>query len=118
MRQPLHCPARAPKPSTPGLVRPLGSKNRHPATRYDVGKTAKRPENITERNQTSRPYVPSSPFGEGGWPNPGERACLEVRVNPHLARGVFAGICERNARNCEGVVCQSRPESGAPMNVA
>jgi hypothetical protein len=45
-----HCPARAPKPSTPGPGRRLGSKNRRPATRYDVGKTVKRPESITERN--------------------------------------------------------------------
>jgi hypothetical protein len=47
----LHCPARAPKPSTPGPGRPLGSKNQRPATRYDVGKTAKRPESIVERNR-------------------------------------------------------------------
>ncbi|MER5669257.1 hypothetical protein ACFWCY_55030, partial [Streptomyces mirabilis] len=51
VRQPLHCPARAPKPSTPGPGRPLGSKNRRLATRYDVGKTVKRPESITERNR-------------------------------------------------------------------
>ncbi|TQJ47023.1 hypothetical protein FBY34_6445 [Streptomyces sp. SLBN-115] len=30
---------------------PLGSKNQRPATRYDVGKTVKRPESITERNR-------------------------------------------------------------------
>lgn len=47
----LTCPARAPKPSTPGPGRPLGSKNQRPATRYDVGKTVKRPESITERNR-------------------------------------------------------------------
>ncbi|UUU20226.1 NF041680 family putative transposase [Streptomyces sp. DSM 40750] len=46
----LTCPARAPKPSRPGPGRPLGSKNRRLATRYDVGKTIKRPESITERN--------------------------------------------------------------------
>lgn len=51
IRPHLHNPARAPKPSTPGPGRPVGSKNRHPATRYDVGKTTKRPESITERNQ-------------------------------------------------------------------
>ncbi|MFI1503662.1 NF041680 family putative transposase [Streptomyces sp. NPDC020597] len=51
LRPHLHCPARAPKPSTPGPGRPLGSKNRRPATRYDVGKTVKRPESITERNR-------------------------------------------------------------------
>jgi hypothetical protein len=28
----------------------LGSKNRRPATRYDVGKTTRRPESITERD--------------------------------------------------------------------
>ncbi|MFE6689446.1 transposase [Streptomyces sp. NPDC057743] len=47
----LHNPARAPKPSTPGPGRPLGSKNRRPTTRYDVGKTTRRPESIAERNQ-------------------------------------------------------------------
>lgn len=47
----LLCPARAPKPSTPGPGRPLGSKNQRPATRYDVGKTTRRPETIAERNQ-------------------------------------------------------------------
>ncbi|WDZ88330.1 NF041680 family putative transposase [Nocardiopsis sp. HUAS JQ3] len=35
-------PARAPKPSWPGPGRPPGSKNRRPASRYDVGKTVKR----------------------------------------------------------------------------
>ncbi|WP_328876374.1 transposase [Streptomyces sp. NBC_00287] len=50
LRPHLHCPARGPKPSTPGPGRPLGSKNRHPATRYDVGKTTRRPESIIERD--------------------------------------------------------------------
>jgi hypothetical protein len=31
-------PARAPKPSRPGPGRPTGSKNRHPATRHDIGR--------------------------------------------------------------------------------
>jgi hypothetical protein len=35
-------PASAPKPGKPGPGRPPGSKNRHPATRHDVGKTTKR----------------------------------------------------------------------------
>lgn len=35
-------PAAAPKPCQPGPGRPPGSTNRHPATRYDVGKTVKR----------------------------------------------------------------------------
>jgi hypothetical protein len=47
----LHCPACAPKPSTPGPGRPPGSKNRQPATRHDVGKTTRRPETIAERNR-------------------------------------------------------------------
>ncbi|MCZ1013005.1 transposase [Streptomyces albulus] len=51
LRPHLHCPARAPKPSTPGPGRPLGSMNRQPATRYDVGKAVKRPESITQRNR-------------------------------------------------------------------
>jgi hypothetical protein len=32
------CPASAPKPGKPGPGRPPGSKNRHPATRHNVGK--------------------------------------------------------------------------------
>ncbi|AZQ32429.1 hypothetical protein EJ357_02350 [Streptomyces cyaneochromogenes] len=40
----------SPNRSLPG-VRPLGSKNRHPATRYDVGKALRRPETIAERDQ-------------------------------------------------------------------
>jgi hypothetical protein len=34
-------PASAPKPGRPGPGRPPGSKNRHPATRHDVGKNRK-----------------------------------------------------------------------------
>ncbi|BBC29177.1 uncharacterized protein SGFS_004680 [Streptomyces graminofaciens] len=55
LRPNLHSPARAPKPSTPGRGRPLGSKNRRPATRYDVGKSTRRPESIAERNQLKAP---------------------------------------------------------------
>ena len=44
-------PARAPKPSRPGPGRPLGSRNRHPATSHEVGKTVKRDKTITERKQ-------------------------------------------------------------------
>ncbi|MEU7162553.1 NF041680 family putative transposase [Streptomyces chrestomyceticus] len=51
IRPHLLCPARAPKPCTPGPGRPAGSKNRGPATRYDVGKTTRRPDSIAERNQ-------------------------------------------------------------------
>ncbi|WP_371572383.1 NF041680 family putative transposase [Streptomyces sp. NBC_01314] len=51
LRPALSCPARAPKHTRPGPGRPLGSKNRRLATRYDVGKTVKRPETITERDQ-------------------------------------------------------------------
>jgi hypothetical protein len=50
IRPHLHCPARAPKPSTLGPGRPLGPKNRRPTTRYDVGKTTRRPESIIERD--------------------------------------------------------------------
>lgn len=51
LRPHLACPARAPKPNRPGSGRPLGSKNRHPATRCDVGKTTRRPGTIAERDQ-------------------------------------------------------------------
>jgi len=42
LRAKITQPARAPKPSHPGPGRPAGSKNRHHATRYDVGKTVTR----------------------------------------------------------------------------
>ncbi|MET9399452.1 NF041680 family putative transposase [Kitasatospora sp. NPDC002965] len=51
LRPHLPCPARAPKPTQPGPGRPLGSKNQRPATRYDVGKTIRRPETIIERDR-------------------------------------------------------------------
>jgi hypothetical protein len=44
IRQALPCLASAPKPGKPGPGRPPGSKNRHPATRCNVGKTVKRSE--------------------------------------------------------------------------
>jgi hypothetical protein len=44
-------PASAPKPATPGPGRPPGSRNRRPAPRHDVGKTAKRDLSITARKQ-------------------------------------------------------------------
>ena len=53
IRQTLPCPASAPKPGKPGPGRPPGSKNRHPATRHDVGKTVKRdkPDKKTRRQK-------------------------------------------------------------------
>ncbi|WUH88672.1 transposase [Streptomyces sp. NBC_00433] len=51
LRPTLPCPARVPKPTRPGPGRPLGSKNQQPATRYDVGKTVRRPETIAERDR-------------------------------------------------------------------
>jgi DDE superfamily endonuclease len=44
IRQNLPDLASAPKPAKPGPGRPPGPKNRHPATRHDVGKTVKREE--------------------------------------------------------------------------
>jgi hypothetical protein len=44
-------PTRAPKPCRPGPGRPRGSRNRHPATSHDVGKTVKRDRTITARQQ-------------------------------------------------------------------
>ena len=44
IRQGLPVPASAPKPSRPGPGRRAGSRNQHPATRHDVGKTIKREE--------------------------------------------------------------------------
>jgi hypothetical protein len=45
--------AAAPKPGKPGPGRPPGSKNRHPATRHDVGNnTSKKTAQKTTRSQT------------------------------------------------------------------
>ena len=53
IRQALPDLAGAPKPGKPGPGRPPGSRNRHPATRHDVGKTVKRdqPEKKTRRQK-------------------------------------------------------------------
>jgi len=53
IRQALPDLASAPKPGKPGPGRPPGSKNRRPATRHDVGKTAKRdqPKKKTRRQK-------------------------------------------------------------------
>jgi hypothetical protein len=45
------CPAGAPKPGKPGPGRPPGSKNRHPAPRYDVGKTTRRELSLKARRE-------------------------------------------------------------------
>jgi DDE superfamily endonuclease len=54
IRQTLPDLASAPKPGKPGPGRPHGSKNHHPATRHDVGKTVKRdqPEKETRRQKS------------------------------------------------------------------
>jgi hypothetical protein len=46
-------PAGAPKPTRPGPGRPPGTPNRHPATRYDVGKTTKRPTTLEQHRHTA-----------------------------------------------------------------
>jgi hypothetical protein len=51
IRQTLPALASAPKPGKPGPGRPPGSKNRHPATRRDMGKTVKREEPQKERRR-------------------------------------------------------------------
>lgn len=56
IRAHLLCPARVPQPTGTGPGRPLGSKNRRPATRYDVGKTVKRPENLKAIGKPGRSW--------------------------------------------------------------
>jgi hypothetical protein len=51
IRQTLPVPASAPKPSRPGPGRPPGSKNQRPAVRHDVGKTVKRTDAKTKKQQ-------------------------------------------------------------------
>ncbi len=75
-RQPLLCPARAPKPHQPGPGRPPGSKNKYRAPRYDAGKTvlanvhlchlarqltAHRRETGCRRSAASPPISPTAP---------------------------------------------------------
>lgn len=66
-------PTRAPltpAPPCPAVDRgrPSGSKNRHPATRYDAGTTVGRPEAIAEHDQVrssgTRPYA----YAPARWP--------------------------------------------------
>src|SRR5487761_1599884 len=51
IRATIPCPAGAPKPGKPGPGRPPGSKNRRPATRYDVGKTTRRKVALKARRE-------------------------------------------------------------------
>jgi hypothetical protein len=51
IRATMPCPAGAPKPGKPGPGRPPGSKNRRPAPRYDVGKTARRERTLKARRK-------------------------------------------------------------------
>jgi DDE superfamily endonuclease len=51
IRPTLALPADAPKPSRPGPGRPPGSRNRHPASIENVGKTAKRHPLITDHQK-------------------------------------------------------------------
>jgi hypothetical protein len=52
LRPKITQPAGAPKPTRPGPGRPPGSKNRQPATRHDVGKTAHQETNAPDRAST------------------------------------------------------------------
>lgn len=56
IRPHLLCPARVPQPTGTGPGRPLGSKNRRPATRYDVDKTVKRPETLKAIGKPGRSW--------------------------------------------------------------
>jgi hypothetical protein len=56
LREKTPCPASAPKPSRPGPGRPVGSKNRSPAPRHDVGRGIK-----TDASPARRKPKASSP---------------------------------------------------------
>jgi hypothetical protein len=47
----IPCPAGAPKPGKPGPGRPPGSRNRRPAPRHDVGKSARRDRSLKARHE-------------------------------------------------------------------
>ena len=52
LRAKIAHPAGAPKPPRPGPGRPPGTRNRHPAPRYDVGKTTTRARTLEQHQQT------------------------------------------------------------------
>jgi hypothetical protein len=52
LRAKIARPAGAPKPARPGPGRPPGIPNRHPAARYDVGKTTKRAISLDRHRET------------------------------------------------------------------
>jgi hypothetical protein len=56
IRPHMLCPARVPKPRGTGPGRPPGSKNRHRAPRYDVGKNVKRPETLKAIGKPGRSW--------------------------------------------------------------
>ena len=56
IRAHLACPTRVPKPRGAGPGRPPGSKNKHRAPRYDVGKTVKRPETLKAIGKPGRSW--------------------------------------------------------------
>ncbi|MFI6947876.1 hypothetical protein [Streptomyces sp. NPDC050422] len=56
IRAHLLCPARVPQPRGAGPGRPLGTKNKHRAPRYDVGKTVKRPETLKAIGKPGRSW--------------------------------------------------------------
>lgn len=56
MRAHLFCPARVPQPRGAGPGRPPGTKNKHRAPRYDVGKTLKRPKTLKAIGKPGRSW--------------------------------------------------------------
>jgi hypothetical protein len=56
IRAHLACPTRVPKPRGAGHGRPPGSKNKHRAPRYDVGKTVKRTETLKAIGKPGRSW--------------------------------------------------------------
>ncbi|MEU0282310.1 NF041680 family putative transposase [Streptomyces sp. NPDC006195] len=56
IRAHLACPARVPKPTGTGPGRPPGAKSKHPAPRYDVGKTVKRPKTLKAIGKPGRSW--------------------------------------------------------------
>ncbi len=56
IRAHLDCPARVPKPRGAGPGRPPGTRNKHQAPRYDVGKTVRRPETLKAIGKPGRSW--------------------------------------------------------------
>ncbi len=110
-------PADAPKPTRPGPGRPLGSKNRQPATRYDVGRVLATGVSYARPAHHKQGTKPRR-TGETTRPTPG-RERRQVRLT--AGRGDLSCVRPGGSRGVAGVrrcsYGESRTTSVAPGTV-